>query len=57
MAVTDMYDALITDRPYRQGLPRQKVLEILSQEAREGKLDQNVVAALIEIVTGEGNDE
>jgi putative two-component system response regulator len=57
MAVTDMYDALITDRPYRKGLPKKKVLEILHQEALEGKLDQKIVEHLGEIVTREDENE
>lgn len=51
MAVTDIYDALITDRPYRKGMPRKNVVEILQQEAIEGKLDQEVVKHLTEMVT------
>ena len=51
MAVTDIYDALITDRPYRKGMPKKKVVEILRQEALEGKLDKEVVEHLIEMVT------
>lgn len=51
MVVIDMYDALITDRPYRKGLPQEQVLDILLQEAREGKVDRDVVEHLIAIVT------
>lgn len=51
MVVTDMFDALITDRPYRKGLPRGDVLEILRHEVLEGKLDGQVVEGLIQIVT------
>ena len=39
MAVIDIYDALISDRPYRQGLPKYKVLTILREEVRRGKSD------------------
>lgn len=51
MAVIDMYDALITDRPYRKGLPKEQVLDILRQDAQDGKLDGKVVEHLIHIVT------
>ncbi len=51
MAVTDMFDALITDRPYREGLTKEQVITILRQEARDGKLDGEVIEHLIEIVT------
>jgi putative two-component system response regulator len=39
MGVADIFDALITDRPYRKAMPRAKALEML----REGKLDEEFV--------------
>jgi HD-GYP domain-containing protein (c-di-GMP phosphodiesterase class II) len=51
MAVVDIYDALITDRAYREGLPLKKAVEILRQEADKKKLDELVVHKLIEIVS------
>lgn len=51
MAALDMYDALISDRPYRRGLSREAVVDILRQEADDGKLDPAVVNHLINIVT------
>jgi putative two-component system response regulator len=50
MAVVDIYDALVTDRPYRKGMPLEKAIEILNQEANNKKLDQDVVNYLIEVV-------
>jgi putative two-component system response regulator len=50
MAVVDIYDALITDRPYREGMPLEKAVEILKLEANDGKLDKVVVGHLIEVV-------
>lgn len=47
MAVVDIYDSLTTDRPYRKALSREKVMHILSDEVEEGKLDKDVVGALI----------
>ena len=47
MAVVDIYDALVTDRPYRKGMPREKALSILQEEADEGKLDKSVVEQLL----------
>ena len=52
MAVVDIYDALVTDRPYREGMPMEKAVEILEQEANNEKLDKVVVGLLIEIVSG-----
>ena len=50
MAVVDIYDALVTDRAYREGLPLERAVEILRQEANKKKLDELVVQKLIEIV-------
>ena len=50
MTVVDIYDALITDRPYRKSLGKEKTFDILHQEVNEGKLDKSVVACLIELV-------
>ena len=52
MAVVDIYDALVTDRPYRKGMPLEKAIEILHQDAKNEKLDPVVVNYLIEVVKG-----
>ena len=49
----DIYDALITDRPYRDGMPLEKAVEIIKQEANNEKLDKVVVGHLIEVVSGD----
>ncbi|MGD8961134.1 MAG: diguanylate cyclase [Desulfobacterales bacterium] len=46
MAVVDIFDALITGRSYRKAMPCGKALEILRNEAEEGKLDQEIVRNL-----------
>ena len=53
MAVVDIYDALVTDRPYREGMSLEKAVEILKQEAHDEKLDKKVVEHLIEIVSAD----
>ena len=50
MAVVDIYDALVTDRAYREGLSLEKAIEILKQEADSKKLDEFVVENLIAVV-------
>ena len=50
MGVVDIYDALITDRPYRKGMSKEKAFDILRQEAKEGKLDKEVVKELIKML-------
>ncbi len=52
MAVVDIYDALVTDRPYRNGMPLEKAAEILKQDADNEKLDPLVVDYLLEVVGG-----
>ena len=51
MAVVDIYDALVTDRPYRQGMSLEKAIDILKQEANDEKLDKVVVGHLIDVVS------
>jgi HD-GYP domain-containing protein (c-di-GMP phosphodiesterase class II) len=51
MSAVDIYDALTTDRPYRNAISQDKAFAILNKEAREGKLDQEVVANLSEAVS------
>ena len=46
MAVSDVFSALTEDRPYRMGLPRQRVVEILGQMS-PGGLDSQVVKNLV----------
>ena len=43
IAVIDGYDAMITDRPYRAGMPLARVLQVLAEEAGQ-RLDPAVVA-------------
>lgn len=46
LAVVDIFDALTARRPYREPETAEGALEILKKEAREGRLDKEVVAAL-----------
>ncbi len=43
MAAADIWDALITTRSYRQKMPKEKAMQILMEEVRQGKLDGTVV--------------
>jgi putative nucleotidyltransferase with HDIG domain len=44
--VADIYDALVTDRPYRAGMSPAQALGILRREMAEGQLDERVVNAM-----------
>ena len=46
VTVADVYDALITDRPYRAALGLSEVFRILESEVHDGKIDGWVVATL-----------
>ena len=50
MATVDIYDALVTDRPYRKKMSKDKALSILWREAMENKLRRDVVNNLIEMI-------
>lgn len=49
LIVADIFDALASDRPYRPGMPMEKVLGILNEESGE-KLCPESVAAVDELV-------
>ena len=49
MTVADIYDALTAgDRPYKQSLPVEMALDILRDEARQGKVEQDLVDIFLE---------
>ncbi len=48
--VSDIYDALTTDRPYRPAMTIDEALEIMRREAADGKLDEQVLGLLEEII-------
>ena len=50
MCVVDIYDALVTERPYRAAMPKQKAIDILEEEVKLGKLDGTVVNELKDLV-------
>jgi putative two-component system response regulator len=51
MAVVDIYDALVTNRAYREGLSFDRAIDILRQEVKNEKLDELVVEKLIETMS------
>ena len=46
MAVVDIYDALITDRPYRKGMTQANAIKILEEEGQKGKIDPCIIGHL-----------
>ena len=55
MAIADIYDALVTDRPYRKAMPVEKAIAILQEEADDNKLDKYVVRNLVELIKKDTN--
>jgi putative two-component system response regulator len=53
LQIADIFDALTTDRPYREAMLREQALEILSSEARRGWLDKSLVERFCELCSGE----
>ena len=50
MCVVDIYDALVTERPYRKAMSKAKAIGILKEEVTQGKLDKRVVNELEDLV-------
>ena len=50
MGVVDVYDALITARPYKDALPRAEATAILQREADSGFWEPRIVRAFIELL-------
>jgi HD-GYP domain-containing protein (c-di-GMP phosphodiesterase class II) len=49
MTISDIYDALVAwDRPYKKSVPVERALDILKEEAGQGKLDQDLLGLFIE---------
>src|SRR5467141_1110242 len=52
LQITDIYDALTTDRPYRKALPVAKAFEIMREEAKRGWWDTSVLDTFEAVVHG-----
>jgi HD-GYP domain-containing protein (c-di-GMP phosphodiesterase class II) len=49
MTISDIFDALTaTDRPYKRAVPAERALDILTEEAKEGMIDLNLLKTFIE---------
>jgi putative two-component system response regulator len=44
LQITDIYDALTTDRPYRKALPPEKAFAIMCEEVKRGWWDGSILA-------------
>ncbi|WP_243544191.1 HD-GYP domain-containing protein [Pseudodesulfovibrio tunisiensis] len=48
VAVADVFQALVQDRPYRSGMPVEKVVAILKDMGDQGKLDRSIVRVAVD---------
>ena len=48
VGVVDVFDALTTERPYREARPAEEALQVLSDEASRGWRDRALVDAFVE---------
>lgn len=55
LAVADVYDALRSDRPYREGMPAERVIQIIQEEVGT-QFDPNVVQALLQVIRQESGE-
>ncbi|MCS7218250.1 MAG: hypothetical protein NZ846_04665, partial [Thermus sp.] len=53
-AVVDVYDALTSDRPYRQAWPKEKALAYLQEQAGK-QFDPEVVQAFLRLMALESD--
>jgi len=48
MTISDIYDALTAqDRPYKRAVPSSTALDILHEEAGQGKLDKDLLDVFV----------
>jgi cyclic di-GMP phosphodiesterase len=52
LQVTDIYDALTTDRPYRKALPKEKAFSIMREEVKRGWWDGSILDEFEAVVHG-----
>lgn len=50
VAIVDIYDALIADRPYRKAMSKEQAFDILKNDAKKGLLDSDIVDILMDEV-------
>jgi hypothetical protein len=51
MALADTFDAMVSDRPYRAGLPQEQAMDIIRKEAGH-QFDPSVVDSFNQIIGG-----
>jgi putative two-component system response regulator len=54
LQITDIYDALTTDRPYRKALPFEKAMAIMREEVKRGWWDGSILDEFEVVVHGYG---
>lgn len=57
VAIVDIYDALISDRPYRKAMSQEQAFSILENDAKKGLLDPEIIEVLKEEIVKNPNIE
>ena len=57
MQLADVYDALLTERPYKQALSSEQALRIMEEEVAKGWWDSRLFAEFRTLVLEEHRDE
>jgi putative two-component system response regulator len=50
MAIADAYDAMVTDRPYRQGISRNAAIKVFKDEIDSGQWNPDIVRILLKLL-------
>jgi putative two-component system response regulator len=53
LQITDIYDALTTDRPYRKALSTEKAIAIMREEVKRGWWDGSILDEFEAVVHGD----
>ena len=56
MACIDVYQALIEDRPYKNGLSHERAMDIMREMGQSGKLDQDIIEDINDCYLQHKND-
>ena len=54
LTIADIYDALTSDRPYRQAMPPESAFRVMREEASVGMWDARIIDVFAEMVDREG---
>ena len=54
LAIVDTWDAMVSDRAYRKGMPNSKAIKILLEEKDKGQFNPNLVELFVTYIDSHG---